>query len=103
MVVAAMKALIVALVSLFLLPMAVAASLQDRDAGVPWYAARRDASGQAPDPKTIDDAVIQAYAARAVGWRGIFAVHTWIVIKPKGADRYTRYEVMGWGVGQGAQ
>lgn len=61
-----------------------------------------DASGLAPDPKTNQEAVIQAYAARAVGWRRPLAVHTWIVVKPAGADRYTRYEVMGWGVGQGA-
>ena len=36
------------------------------------------------------------------GWRGLFAVHTWIVVKPSGAAAYTRYEVIGWGVDQGA-
>lgn len=97
-----MKVLLVALASVFLLPIAFAAGQQDRPEGVPWYAARRDASGLAPDPKTTQEAVIQAYAARAVGWRRAVAVHTWIVVKPSGADRYTRYEVMGWGVGQGA-
>ena len=97
-----MKVLLVAVASVFLLPIAFAAGQQDRPEGVPWYAARRDASGLAPDPKTTQEAVIQAYAARAVGWRRAVAVHTWIVVKPSGADRYTRYEVMGWGVGQGA-
>ena len=48
------------------------------------------------------EAVIQVYAARAVAWRGIFAVHTWIAVKPAGAPRYTRYEVVGFGVDQGA-
>jgi hypothetical protein len=42
------------------------------------------------------------YAARTVGWRGVLAVHTWIVLKPANAREYTRYEVMGWGVGRGA-
>jgi hypothetical protein len=102
MVDAAMKALIVVLAMLFLLPMAVASTAQERDSAVPWYAQRRDSSGQAPDPRQLEDAVVQVYAARAVGWRAIFAVHTWIAIKPRGAERYTRYEVMGWGVGQGA-
>ena len=97
-----MKVLLVAVASVFLLPIAFAAGQQDRPEGVPWYAARRDASGLAPDPKTTQEAVIQAYAARAVGWRRAVAVHTWIVVKPSGADRYSRYEVMGWGVGQGA-
>jgi hypothetical protein len=30
------------------------------------------------------------------------AVHTWVTLKPAGALTYTRYEVMGWGVGNGA-
>ncbi|HUZ75519.1 MAG TPA: DUF3750 domain-containing protein [Stellaceae bacterium] len=69
---------------------------------VPWYAARRDASGLAPDPAATPEAVIQIYAARAVAWRGTVAVHTWIAVKPTGAPRYTRYEVMGFGVANGA-
>lgn len=70
--------------------------------GEAWWLARRDASGQAPDPATTRDAVIQVYAARTVGWRGVLAVHTWIAVKPEGAGAYTRYEVMGWGVSRGA-
>ncbi len=97
-----MKVLLVALALMFVLPIAFAAGQSERPADVPWYAARRDSSGQAPDPTTTKEAVIQAYAARAVGWRRALAVHTWIVVKPAGADRYTRYEVMGWGVGNGA-
>jgi hypothetical protein len=46
--------------------------------------------------------VVQVYAARAVGWRGVMAVHTWVAVKPAGAPAYTRYEVMGWGVGNGS-
>jgi hypothetical protein len=40
--------------------------------------------------------VVQVYAARAFAWRGAFSVHTWIAAKPAHADRYTRYEVIGW-------
>src|SRR4051794_10687518 len=39
--------------------------------------------------------------ARSRG-EGIVAVHTWIAIKPTGAGRYTRYEVLGFGVANGA-
>ena len=70
--------------------------------GQNWWELRRDSSGQAPDPVSTPDAVIQIYAARAVGWRGVMAVHTWVTLKPAGAPAYTRYEVMGWGVGNGA-
>lgn len=72
-----------------------------REGGVPWYEARRDSSGLAPDPAEIREAVIQVYAARAVAWRGVFAVHTWIAVKPSNATRFTRYEVMGFGVSDG--
>jgi hypothetical protein len=70
--------------------------------GQNWWEARRDSSGQAPDPARAREPIIQVYAARAVGWRGVMAVHTWLALKPAGAPAYTRYEVMGWGVGHGA-
>lgn len=66
-----------------------------------WRTARRDSSGLAPDPAVVDEAVVQVYAARAVRWRGIFGVHTWIAAKPRGAADYTRFEVMGFGVAHG--
>ncbi|HJR51912.1 MAG TPA: DUF3750 domain-containing protein, partial [Gemmatimonadales bacterium] len=67
-----------------------------------WRELRRDASGQAPDPAETPAAVLQVYAARAVGWRGVMGVHTWIAVKPRAAPAYTRYEVVGWGVARGA-
>jgi hypothetical protein len=67
-----------------------------------WSRARWDATGLAPAPDEHRDAVVQVYAARTWGWKGAFAVHSWIVFKPEGAASYERYEVVGWGVGQGA-
>jgi len=81
------------------LPVAVSCATLPRDPR--WWAARRDSSGQAPDPATTPEAVAQVYAARAVGWRGVLGVHTWIAVKPRGASAYTRYEVIGWGVDRG--
>ena len=91
-----------ALFGLFALPVLVSGCLPDGKNGVPWYEARRDPTGLAPDPMTTSEAVVQVYAARAVAWRGVFAVHTWIAVKPSGAPRYTRYEVLGFGVANGA-
>lgn len=68
-----------------------------------WVHARRDSSGQAPDPAKTPGPVIQVYAARSVGWRGILGVHTWIAVKARGAPAYTRYEVLGWGVDRGRE
>jgi uncharacterized protein DUF3750 len=64
-----------------------------------WRTATQRSMGLAPDPRTHPDAVLQVYAARVFGWRGAFAVHTWVAAKPKGAATYTRYEVIGWHAG----
>src|SRR5271165_5782899 len=90
------------LLGLFVLPVLVSGCLPDGRGGVPWYEARRDPTGLAPDPATTPEAVVQVYAARAVSWRGVFSVHTWIAVKLTGAQRYTRYEVLGFGVADGA-
>src|SRR5207244_5976709 len=47
-----------------------------------WWELERGPSGQAPDPALTQEPVVQVYAARAVSWRGVFAVHTWIAVKP---------------------
>lgn len=61
-----------------------------------WRTAPRHSAGIAPLPEVTSEAVVQVYAARAINWRGWFAVHTWISTKEKNADHYTVYQVMGW-------
>src|SRR5262249_5850161 len=56
-----------------------------------FWELERGSSGQAPDPTTTREAVIQVYAARTVGWRGFFAGPTWISVKPRDAASYTPY------------
>jgi hypothetical protein len=86
----------------FVVPLLVGLCLPDPRGGVPWYEARRDPTGLAPDPAKTREAVIQVFAAPAVSWRGVFALHTWIAVKPTKAPRFTRYEVVGFGVANGA-
>lgn len=92
--------LLIAFVVLYLLPVGISLAVTERTAES-WMTARRDATGLAPDPATTREAVVQVYAARSFGWRGIFAVHTWIAVKPADAPRFTRYEVVGFGVQRG--
>jgi len=66
-----------------------------------WRDARWYSADLAPDPAQHREPIIQFYAARTYGWRGILGVHTWVVFKPRDAAAYTRYEVVGWGVGPG--
>src|SRR3981081_1852364 len=64
---------------------------------VDWHTAARPSAGLLPPPAEHPDALVRVYAARTVRWRGIFAVHSWIVVKEKGAPRYTRYDYTAWG------
>lgn len=61
-----------------------------------WRTASREPVGLAPDPAMHPEAVVQVYAARAFGWRGVFGVHTWMAVKPPRARAYTVYELIGW-------
>lgn len=61
-----------------------------------WRTATRESAKIAPLPSEQNEAVVHVYAARAVSWRGYFAVHSWIATKEKGADSYITYHVIGW-------
>src|SRR5207249_2847944 len=53
-----------------------------------WSTASHTPVGLAPDPKPVREAIVQAYAAQALAWRGVFSVHTHAV----GKD----YVAQGW-------
>ena len=64
--------------------------------GNDWRTASRDPAGLAPDPATTPEAVLHVYAADAWGWRGWFAIHTWVATKRADEDFYRVYDVVGW-------
>jgi hypothetical protein len=55
-----------------------------------------NSTGMSPSPRVFRDAIIQVYSARAFNWRGAFGTHTWISVKPKDAQNYIVYQVVGW-------
>ena len=61
-----------------------------------WRTASRAPVGLAPDPVSVREAVVQVYGARAIGFKGLFGVHTWVAVKPTEAREWTVYEVIGW-------
>lgn len=64
--------------------------------GQDWRTADRSSAGIAPAPADTPEAVVQAYAARAFNWNGVFAVHTWISTKQASAGTYKVHEVVGY-------
>lgn len=63
---------------------------------VDWRTADRSSAGIAPNAAETKEAVVQVYAARTYNWRGYFAVHSWIAVKPENAKKYTTYQVIGF-------
>ncbi|WP_202526138.1 DUF3750 domain-containing protein [Sneathiella litorea] len=83
-------------IALFGLPQMLSVAAGTSSEATNWSSARRDATGLSPAPDTYSEAIIQVFGARTWGWRGNFAIHTWISMKREGAENYDRYEVIGW-------
>ncbi len=86
------------ILALFLLPLAVHAALY---AGKDRPASFRDADwssvGMLPPADADRDARLLIFTGRTGRWKGIFAVHSWVVFKPENATTWSRYDVVGWG------
>ena len=70
--------------------------LSSCSSGKNWRTASRQSAGIAPDPSVTREAVLQVYGANTWGWRGWFAIHTWIATKRTGETNYKVYDVIGW-------
>lgn len=82
----------------FLLPLALhGVWWLGKDHPASWRAADWSSAGLLPPPSEVRRALIFVLAAPAGRWKGVFSVHSWIVVKEKDAPRYTRYDVAGWG------
>jgi hypothetical protein len=89
---------VLVLLLLLAVPISVSAAkywLGDRS--VNWQTADRSSAGLLPSPAKHPDALVRVFAARTVRWKGIFAVHSWIVFKERNARGYTRYDYTAWG------
>jgi hypothetical protein len=94
----ALRLILFVVLCLFLLPLAVhAVWWTTREHAASWDVADWSSAALLPKPAAKADAVVAVYTARVGHWRGIFAHHTWIVVKDRGAARYTRYDKVAWG------
>lgn len=62
-----------------------------------WRTANWSSAGLLPKAEEVPEAKVVVLAARTGRWKSIFAEHTSIVLKPRGAAEWTRYDVVGWG------
>ncbi len=82
----------------FLTPLALhAAWWLSTDAALAWSEADWSSARLLPAARAKPGALVHVYAARTGRWKGIFAHHSWIVVKDKGAGSYTRYDKVAWG------
>jgi hypothetical protein len=82
----------------FVLPLAAsAARYGTEDKPASFRDANWSSTGLLPTAASDPEARVLVFAARNGTWRSIFAVHTWIVVKPQNGN-YTRYEVSGFGM-----
>ena len=86
------------LLALFLLPIAARAALFAYEGGpTSWRDASWSSTGSLPSPTAFPQARVLIMSGRTGGWKGVFAVHSWIVLKPENAKCWRRYDVVGWG------
>lgn len=62
-----------------------------------YWQADCSSTGRLPAPDAHKPAMVRIFAARTGRWKGIFAVHTWIVVKDRNGSSYQRFEKVGWG------
>src|SRR5437660_1207103 len=86
------------LLALFLLPVAGRAAVYvASEHPRSWRDADWSSAGFLPQAAQDKAARVLVFAGRTGGWKSIFAVHTWIVVKPENASAYTRYDLTGFG------
>ena len=62
-----------------------------------WRTADWGSSHLLPKAGAVPEAKVIILAARTGRWKSIFAEHMSLLMKPEGAEAWTRYEVVGWG------
>jgi len=89
--------MIVGILILFLLPLAVRAALYaSKDRPASFRDADWSSVGMLPPADADRDARFLVFTGRTGRWKGIFAVHSWIVFKPENAASWSRYDVDDW-------
>ena len=92
------KVIVLIIFALFLAPIVARAALYAiGNAPRAYYEADWSSSGLLPAARDDKPARVLVFTGTTGAWKGIFSVHSWVVIKPANAESWTRYDVVGWG------
>jgi hypothetical protein len=86
------------ILAIFLFPLAVHGALYSVQSRPQSYdRADWSSTGMLPAANAEREARVLIFTGRTGRWRGIFAVHSWVVFKGENAANWDRYDVVGWG------
>ena len=92
------RKMLTGILALFLFPLAVHAAIYaSKDRPASFRDADWSSVGMLPPASADHEARMLVFTGRTGRWKGIFAVHSWVVLKPENAATWTRYDVVGWG------
>jgi hypothetical protein len=92
------KILMLVFLLLFLAPiLARAAVYAIGNAPRSWRDANWSSTGVLPVAADFAPARVVVFTGKAGAWKGVFSVHSWIVLKRTNETHWTRYDVVGWG------
>jgi hypothetical protein len=92
------KKIVLTILALFLFPLAVHGALYSVQSRPESYdRADWSSTGMLPPASAEPEARLLVFTGRTGRWRGIFSVHSWVVLKPENAANWERFDVVGWG------
>lgn len=92
------RMLLLSILFLIAAPLGLHAALWwSQDHAESWDTADWSSTRTLPRASAHEPAMVRIYAARTGRWKGIFATHSWIVLKDAGARSYERWDKVGWG------
>ena len=92
------KKTVLTILAIFLFPLALHGALYSAQSRPQSYdRADWSSSGMLQEANADPEARLLIFTGRTGRWKGIFSVHSWVVLKPENATAWNRYDVVGWG------
>jgi hypothetical protein len=92
------KTIMLIFLAVFIVPLLARAALYVMgDAPRSWRDADWSSTRLLPPATDDKPARVLVFTGTTGAWKGIFSVHSWIVVKRPNAKEWTRYDVVGWG------